>query len=74
MLTHMDKFTAMRLRTEVAQAVQAVADKHGLTLRVLDGRYSEDTFTPRLELKLAQTGDDRSSEKTTWVEVSNEPQ
>ena len=37
------------LRDDIEQALQAVADKHGLTVTVGGGSYTDHTFAPKME-------------------------
>jgi hypothetical protein len=47
----MDKSTARALGIEVAAALKAVADRHGMTIEVNGGRFDSGTYQPRVMFK-----------------------
>ncbi len=48
-----DRNTARQLSAEVEAALQAVADRHGLVVKMGGGKFDSNTYVPKVEFKTA---------------------
>ncbi len=65
-MTQIDRATAKLLGAEIQQALEAVAEKHGLTVSVRGGKYDDTMYAPKVEFKTESADEDQFNLYASW--------
>jgi len=66
-LKQFDRATARTLSMEVEAALSAVGKRYGLNIKVSGGSFDAYQFSPKLQLKIADTGDGQSADQREFA-------